>query len=157
MKYTGQTQTKTPEHNAWRKMMLRCYDPKNKDYARYHGKGITVCEFLRQSSRNLVAILGRRPQGLTLDRLDNRLGYNCGQCPDCIIRRVPVCNIRWASRTIQSRNQDRIRLITIGKVSACIGEWSKRTGIHYQTLMSRYKAGRRGPALILPPKRKFSR
>lgn len=142
--------SKTPEASSWRKMMARCYDETNKDYARYHGKGLDVCAFLRESHLNIVATIGRKTEGGTLDRIDNKKGYHCGRCPECLSVQRSV-NIRWADRTTQSRNQDRIRLIEIGGAARCVGEWAQVTGIHYQTLMSRYLAGIRGEALIAPP------
>lgn len=131
-------------------MLQRCYNPDNKDFERYHGKGIVVCERIRTHVNQLVEVIGPKPEGLTLDRKNNRGNYSCGQCAECIQKGWPT-NIRWTDRTIQSRNQDRIRLIKIGDKSACVGEWAKIAGIHYQTVMSRYVRGVRGQALIAPP------
>lgn len=33
-----------PYYILWVSMLRRCYDPKNKDFARYGGRGVTVCE-----------------------------------------------------------------------------------------------------------------
>lgn len=131
-------------------MLQRCYNPDNKDFKRYHGKGIVVCERLRTHVNQMIEVIGKRPEGLTLDRKDNRGNYSCGQCAECAQKGWPT-NIRWTDRTIQSRNQDRIRLIEIDGKLACIGEWAKLTGIHYQTLMSRYLNGVRGEDLISSP------
>lgn len=142
--------SKTPEYNSWIKMMQRCYNPTNKDYDRYHGKGIDVCYFIRKSVASLIEAIGRRPLDFELDRINNKSGYHCGKCAECeSLGRMP--NIRWASATTQSRNQDRIRLIEIDGHARCIGEWAEVTGIHYMTLMTRYKRGVRGPELIAPP------
>lgn len=142
--------SQTPEYNAWIKMIRRCHDSNNKDYARYHGKGIYVCQFLRESAANFIRHMGRRPDGTTLDRIDNHLSYTCGRCDECA-QRGAANNVRWANRTVQARNQDRIRLVEVDGQSKCIGEWASDTGIHYQTLMSRYKTGVRGRALIAQP------
>lgn len=131
-------------------MMQRCYEPNCKDYARYHGKGIVVCWRIRSDSKQLVELIGKRPAQMTLDRKDNRANYSCGDCPECAANGW-TANIQWADRTRQSRNQDRIRLIEINGRSACIGEWAQITGIHYMTLMTRYKHGVRGEALIAAP------
>jgi hypothetical protein len=149
-KTRGHGLSKTPIYNSWRKMILRCYDPKNKDYERYHSKGIVVCERIRKSPAELAAVIGPRPSKLTLDRINNRGSYTCGSCAECSAKNWPI-NIRWSDRQTQSLNQDRIRRITIGDLCLCIAEWSRRTSIHYQTLMTRYKKGARGYKLIRQP------
>ena len=34
----------TSEYAIWNSMLQRCTNPKNKEYARYGGRGITVCK-----------------------------------------------------------------------------------------------------------------
>ena len=63
-------------------MRERCNNPNNKDYPRYGGRGITVCE---QWSRyaNFIADMGLPPSPeAQLDRIDNDRGYEPG-------------NVRW--------------------------------------------------------------
>lgn len=86
---------KHPLYPVWVGMMARCYHPNHDAYARYGGRGITVCEAWHDPAAfvaDVERLLGQRPDGFTLDRIDNDSGYAPG-------------NVRWASRTTQSRNR----------------------------------------------------
>lgn len=83
---------KMPEYIAWDNMRRRCRDPKYHAAHRYSGRGITVdprwddfLVFLRD--------MGYRPSPhLTLERLDNDLGYSKDNCV-------------WDTKSAQARNR----------------------------------------------------
>ena len=77
-------------------MMSRCFDPKNRSYPRYGGRGITVDTTL-QSMESYIEYIKSLPDfdlDLELDRIDNNKGYEVG-------------NIRFADRKTNCRNVER--------------------------------------------------
>lgn len=87
----GQT-TKT--YACWSSMMERCYNPRNKQFKDWGGRGITVCErwLGLNGFSNFLADMGECPDGLTIDRIDNQKGYSADNC-------------RYVSRKEQNRNK----------------------------------------------------
>ncbi len=78
---------------AWRGMKQRCSNPNLKDWPRYGGRGIKVCERW-QRFENFLADMGECPEGLWLDRVDSNGNYEPG-------------NVRWATFAEQVHNQRR--------------------------------------------------
>lgn len=85
-------EARTPEYGVWCGMRNRCRNPKNKDFPRYGGRGIKVCERW-ESFKNFLADMGQVPApGLTIDRINNDGNYEPGNC-------------RWATRLQQVLNR----------------------------------------------------
>lgn len=82
----------SPEYNVWHSMIQRATNPNNQAAEYYTERGITVCDRWRQSFENFLADMGPRPDGLTLDRVDNNASYEPGNC-------------RWATRSEQNLNR----------------------------------------------------
>lgn len=81
------------EYRAWHHMKERCYNPKNKRYVDYGGRGITVCEDWRNSFEKFLKDVGVKPSKIhSLDRRDNDGNYNKDNC-------------RWATPVEQIYNR----------------------------------------------------
>lgn len=119
--------TSTRAHKAWCGMMDRCYNIHGKYYENYGGRGITVCERWGKFE-NFFADMGQPPDGLSLDRIDNNLGYEPKNC-------------RWSTAKEQSRNRRYNRVISFNGESGCIGYWSERLGFKRGALLARIRAG----------------
>ena len=77
------------ERWAYDNARKRCNVPGTSGYEHWGGRGI---RFLFASFEQFFAELGLRPEGLTLDRIDNDGNYEPG-------------NVRWADRHTQRTNQ----------------------------------------------------
>lgn len=82
---------KTSTNSSWASARNRCNNPNNKDYADYGGRGIKFCEKWKDF-RLFLEDMGEKPDGLTLDRIDNDGNYEPGNC-------------RWATKSQQNSNQ----------------------------------------------------
>jgi len=96
--------SRTPTGKSWMAMMDRCFNSDGKDYKRYGLIGRTVCEFLRASPLNLLCLIGERPVAHSIDRINNKGSYTCGQCRECLLKKWPM-NVRWATPIEQARNK----------------------------------------------------
>jgi hypothetical protein len=83
-------------YSCWRRIRIRCHNPDNEFYSRYGGRGIQVHEgWLHEFTAFrdwVLANLGPRPSGRSLDRKDNDGNYEPG-------------NLRWATAKEQANNR----------------------------------------------------
>ena len=73
------TKKSHPLYNTWFLMRLRCKSPKCNAYPNYGGRGITYCNRW-DDFWAFVDDMGPRPDGHTLDRLDNDGDYKPSNC-----------------------------------------------------------------------------
>lgn len=117
----------TPIFNIWSMMKQRCRNQNHKHYASYGGRGIDFCD--RWSIfENFFSDMGHNPPGLTLDRIDNNLGYSKENC-------------RWVARKDQMRNTRSNHLVMFRGVSMPIMAASELSGIPHTCLYQRSARG----------------
>ena len=122
--------TGTPIYTIWCAMKRRCHQQHCLDYKNYGGRGITVCNEWHYNFKAFYdwALASGYKPGLSIDRKDTNGNYN----PD---------NCRWVTAIQQANNKRCNRLLTYGGETHTMKEWSRITGINYNTLHSRVRRG----------------
>lgn len=87
--------SRTRTYASWVCMLNRCYNPTDKSFARYGGRGISVCDRWKNSYPDFLSDMGERPIGKTIDRFPNKNGN------------YELSNCRWANPIEQSNNRNR--------------------------------------------------
>jgi len=102
-------------------MKTRCYNSNYNQSEYYSGRGIVVCDRWRNSFANFFEDMGKRPEGFSLDRIDNDGNYEPGNC-------------RWADRTTQGRNRRKFKNNTSGitgvSYDASNGYWKSHIAVY---------------------------
>lgn len=117
-------------HWIWRGMKDRCYNPKNKTYNFYGGRGIKICDEWKSDFMPFYewAMANGYKDGLTIDREDSNGNY----CPE---------NCRWATRTQQANNTRRNVYVTINGETRTVPEWSRIYGVNPYSVRTRIQKG----------------
>ena len=130
----------TPIYAVWNSMRDRCTNPRNHAYRHYGGRGITICERWK-TFENFYEDMGERPEGMSLDRTDNNLGYS----PD---------NCRWATRIEQANNRRGSVRMTLNGTTKTAAEWAEQLSIKRSLLYDRHRAGWTDERTLTTPSRK---
>ncbi len=112
-------------YNSWVSMKQRCLNPKHKSFSYYkdvriHPRWMKFREFL--------ADMGDPPEGHTLDRVRNDLGYGPHNC-------------RWATPKQQARNRNSNVCKELDGITTTLAEHAERLGISQSLLNWRIKHG----------------
>lgn len=88
-------------YNSYVRMLDRTTNPNHPSYDKYGGAGIIVeepswLEPMPLGFLNFFKDMGNRPTGMTLDRIDNTLGYFKNNC-------------KWSTRSEQQRNRENLK------------------------------------------------
>ncbi len=111
---------KSPIYRSWSTMIQRCTNPDNSHYDRYGGRGIQVCERW-MNFRNFYEDMGDRPDGYSLDRINNSGPY----CKE---------NCRWATSKQQGRNRRTNKFYCFKSKTKTWAEWAEQSLVSPGTL-----------------------
>jgi hypothetical protein len=101
----------TPTYTVWESMKRRCDDPNHPSYVTYSKVGYDPAW---KHFENFLEDMGVRPEGLSLDRIDNNKGYSKSNC-------------RWATKTVQAHNKT-------------VEHSTEFTGVHHYKANGKYQA-----------------
>jgi len=132
---------KNPLQYRWRDMVARCTKPTRRDYARYGGRGIRVCERWMVFSRFADDMPPPPTPEHQLDRIDNDRDYEPGNC-------------RWATIAEQRRNTSRTRWVLLNGKQMPLVDAAKKMRVNERTLRTWVREGTPVPGLTVLPKRK---
>jgi hypothetical protein len=125
--YTSASQTPeiTKVYRAWMHMKDRCLRPNTKKFKNHGGRGITIHGPWVVNFELFLKHVGvPEHTGLSLDRVDNELGYVPG-------------NVRWATTQEQNNNKRTCRYVTYEGVTKNITQWAHEKGLNPRTLRAR--------------------
>ena len=105
--------SKSMAYKTWKRMRRRCNNPSAKDAYIY--SGVEVC---KEWDDFLVFLndMGEPPLGMSIDRIDNDLGYSKENC-------------RWATPAMQAGNQRRNIMVNLDGESMCFSHACKALGV----------------------------
>lgn len=117
---------RNPVYSVWMSIKTRCFNEKHPSYVNYGARGITMAEEWRHDFDAFLAHVGDRPEGASLDRIDNNKGYEPG-------------NVRWSGRCQQAGNTRRnIKVSWRGFVCNLI-DVARMEDCNYLTMRAHFK------------------
>lgn len=136
--FTKHAESGSRLHRIWKSMRTRCNNKNAKSYGDYGARGIVICpEWDDYATFRDWAMANGYEDGLTIDRID----VNGDYCPE---------NCRWVTWIMQSNNKRTTAYLTINGITHSIAEWSRLSGVKYETLRTRIKSRWREGDLLRP-------
>lgn len=115
-------------YTVWRSMISRCQDTNNPYFCNYGGRGITICERWLDSFHAFVSDMGDRPQGTSIERINNDGNYEPSNC-------------KWATKKEQQSNRRVNRLISFNGETKPLKHWADAIGVKSDTIAERIERG----------------
>ena len=141
---TTHNKSNSRSYNAWASMKKRCNNPSHKSWDSYGGRGIVVCDRWLESFENFYADMGEPPEGMSLERKNNDLGYS----PD---------NCKWATLVEQQNNRRVNVFIEFEGEHLTVAQLARKYSIDVRLLRKRIQAGWNiYDAIHTPSKRKLA-
>jgi hypothetical protein len=122
--YQKHGMSRDPVYKIWLNIKDRCSNPNNPYFHNYGGRGIAIAAEWMHDFPAFAAELGPRPDGYTVERIKNDLGYIPG-------------NIQWVSRKDQARNMRKNIVLEFGGKKQVLAAWAEDLGLAPSTLWYR--------------------
>lgn len=106
----------TREYITWKQIRARCFNPNHAKFHMWGGRGISMCERWTLSFSDFLADMGERPDGCSIDRIDNNGDYEPSNC-------------RWATRIEQANNTRRNVMVEHEGRRQSVSQWAHQLGI----------------------------
>lgn len=136
--------TDSPEWRAWKSMLDRCLNDNHPSWRHYGGRGITVCKRWLMFE-NFYSDMGPRPEGMSLDRINNSKGYKPSNC-------------RWATHAEQQNNRRSNVYLTLDGETKTMKQWAAHFGVKYSVVKERHADGKSSMELFAAsPRKKYGR
>jgi hypothetical protein len=122
----------TPTYRSYSAMIARCENANHNSFPAYGGRPenpVRICEGMR-TFEGFISVMGERPEGMSIDRINNDLGYHCGGCGHCEAKGW-ARNVRWLSLAGQGRNRHTTKLS-----EAKVTEIRSASGSHHEIARS---------------------
>ena len=113
-------------YRIWANIKTRCLNANSAQYYRYGGRGITICDQWKDNFQAFYdwSMSHRYSEGLSIDRINNDLGYSPNNC-------------RWATPKVQANNTSRCRMLTVNGETKTMREWCEIYGMNYSLVRDR--------------------
>jgi|ERR1035437_1728445 hypothetical protein len=120
---------RTHEFSCWIHMRNRCSNPKHKNWHRYGGRGITVCDDWENSYEDFFDHIGPAPSRKhSIERIDTDGNYEPG-------------NVCWATQKEQANNMHTNRKIEFKGETKNLSQWADIYNISPSVVRSRLVIG----------------
>ena len=117
-------------YGIWVGIKTRCYNPHDKKFSSYGGKGVLMCEEWKESFLPFAiwSMNNGYSEELSIDREDVNKGYSPENC-------------RWVTMTVQQNNRSNNHRVTHNGETHTFMEWSRICGVKDTTIRERLKKG----------------
>jgi len=125
----GKRQPSRTEFIIWMGIKRRCYNPNEKSYPNYGGRGIEMCEEWKNDFLCFLNDMGERPSSShSIDRINNEGNYSKVNC-------------KWSTRIEQNNNRRTNVILTLNGVTKTAPQWAEHLGISSKNICKRKRKG----------------
>lgn len=137
---------KHPLYTVWGDIKNRCYNPNNKDYPNYGGRGVRMCDEWFNSPEKFIkwALANGWEKGLQIDKdiIPRKLGF------EALLYSAEMCSI--VTPKINSRTLRHNRLVEYKGETKTIAEWAEILKMPFSTISTRLNAGKSVKEALIP-------